>query len=161
MPPFQGGGDMIRQVTFEKTTYNDLPYKFEAGAPNIAGAIGLGTALDYVQELGLENIARHESEVLAYATEELRKIPGLRQIGTAAERAGAISFVLEGIHPHDVGTILDEEGIAVRSGHHCTMPLMERFGVPATVRAALGCYNTHEEIDALVRGIYKVQKLFT
>jgi len=160
MPPFQGGGDMIRQVTFEKTTYNDLPYKFEAGTPHISGAIGLGAAVDYIQELGMDAIAEHESDLLAYATEQLKQIPGLRLIGTAAERAGAISFVLGDIHAHDVGTILDEEGIAVRTGHHCTMPLMERFGVPATVRAALACYNTHEEIDALVRGLQKVKKLF-
>ena len=161
MPPYQGGGDMIRKVTFEKTTYNDLPYKFEAGTPHISGAIGLGVAVDYVEELGQDAIAEYESELLAYATDQLEQIPGLRLIGTAAQRAGAISFVLQGIHAHDVGILLDEEGIAVRTGHHCTMPLMERFGVPATVRAALAVYNTHEEIDALVRGIHKAKRLLT
>jgi cysteine desulfurase/selenocysteine lyase len=160
MPPFQGGGDMIRRVTFEKTTYNDLPYKFEAGTPNIAGVIGLGAALDYLQNLGLEGMADHEHDVLAYAVSQLQQVPGLRLIGTPAHRAGAISFVLGDIHAQDVGTILDQEGIAVRTGHHCTMPLMERFGVPATVRAALACYNTHEEIDALVSGLHKVKRFF-
>ena len=151
---------MIRTVTFEKTTYNDLPYKFEAGTPNIAGVIGLGAAVDYLENLGSDAIAGHESDLIAYATSQLQQVPGLRLIGTAAHRAGAISFVLGEIHAQDVGTILDEEGIAVRTGHHCTMPLMERFGVPATVRAALAFYNTHEEIDALVRGLIKVKKFF-
>jgi len=160
MPPYQGGGDMISSVTFEKTTYNTLPYKFEAGTPNIAGSIGLGAALDYVDSVGLENIAAHEQALLDYATKELAAIPGLRLIGTAKHRAGAISFILEGIHPHDIGTILDQEGIALRTGHHCTQPLMDRFGVPATARAALALYNTYDEIDALVRGIHKVKEMF-
>ena len=151
MPPYQGGGDMIRSVTFEKTLYNTLPYKFEAGTPNIAGAIGLGAAVDYVNALGLENIAAYEDELLAYATRALADIPGLRIIGTAREKAGVLSFVIEGIHPHDVGTVLDQEGIAVRTGHHCAQPLMERFKVPATTRASLAFYNTEREIDALVR----------
>ena len=159
MPPYQGGGDMIRSVTFEKTLYNTLPYKFEAGTPNIAGAIGLAAAVDYVNELGLENIAAYEDELLAYATRQLAAIPGLRIIGTAPHKAGVISFVMEGIHPHDVGTVLDQEGIAVRTGHHCAQPLMERFKVPATTRASLAFYNTEAEIDALVSGIRKVKEL--
>ena len=160
MPPYQGGGDMISSVSFEKTTYNVIPYKFEAGTPNIAGVIGLGVAIDYVNEIGLENIAAYELELLQYTTEQLQEIPGIRLIGTARERAGATSFVLDGVHPHDIGTILDQEGIALRTGHHCTQPLMDRFGVPATARAALAFYNTKEEIDALVRGIYKVKEMF-
>jgi cysteine desulfurase/selenocysteine lyase len=160
MPPYQGGGDMISSVTFERTTYNCLPHKFEAGTPNIAGVIGLGAALDYVTDLGLDAIAAYEHELLLYATEALQRTPGVRLIGTAKEQAGAVSFVLEGIHPHDIGTILDQEGIAIRTGHHCTQPLMDRFGVPATARAALAFYNTREEIDALVRGIHKVQEVF-
>jgi cysteine desulfurase/selenocysteine lyase len=160
MPPYQGGGDMISSVTFAKTTYNVLPYKFEAGTPNIAGVVGLGAALDYVEKLGLDNIAAHEQELLAYATNALLEVPGVRIIGTAKEKAGATSFVLEGVHPHDVGTILDQEGIALRTGHHCTQPLMDRFGVPATARAALAFYNTKEDIDALVRGLYRVKEMF-
>ena len=160
MPPYQGGGDMIASVTFEKTTYNVLPYKFEAGTPNIAGTIGLGAAIDYVNEIGLERIAHYEQGLLEYGTAELSKIPGLRLIGTAKEKAGVLSFVLEGIHPHDVGTILDREGIAIRTGHHCAMPVMERFKIPATSRASLAFYNTIEEIDALVAGIYKVKEVF-
>jgi cysteine desulfurase/selenocysteine lyase len=160
MPPWQGGGDMISSVTFEKTTYNVLPHKFEAGTPNIAGVIGLGVALDYVKSIGMESIAAHEHELLVYATAALREIPGVRIIGTAKQKAGAISFVMEGVHPHDIGTILDQEGIALRTGHHCTQPLMDRFGVPATARAALAMYNTVEDIDALVRGIHKVQEVF-
>ncbi len=160
MPPYQGGGDMISSVTFEKTTYNKLPYKFEAGTPDIAGVIGLGAALSYVNELGIENIAAHEHELLAYATEKVSAIPGVRLIGTAKERAGVISFVVEGVHPHDVGTILDQEGIAIRAGHHCSQPVMERFGIPATARASFAVYNTFEEIDALVRGIGKVREVF-
>jgi cysteine desulfurase/selenocysteine lyase len=160
MPPYQGGGDMIASVTFEKTTYNALPYKFEAGTPNIAGTIGLGAAIDYVNQLGLERIARYEEELLAYGTKALSPISGLRLIGTAREKAGVLSFVLEGIHPHDVGTILDREGIAIRTGHHCAMPLMDRFGVPATARASLAFYNTRQEIDALVAGINKVREVF-
>lgn len=160
MPPYQGGGDMISSVTFEKTTYNKLPYKFEAGTPDIAGVIGLGAALNYVNGLGVENIAAHEHELLAYATEKISAVPGVGLIGTAKERAGVISFVVEGVHPHDVGTILDQEGIAIRTGHHCSQPVMERFGIPATARASFAVYNTFGEIDALVRGIGKVREVF-
>jgi cysteine desulfurase/selenocysteine lyase len=160
MPPYQGGGDMIRSVTFEKTLYNELPYKFEAGTPHIAGAIGLGAALDYVSQIGIDHLAAHEQELLAYGTEQLSAIPGLRLIGTAREKAGVLSFVIEGVHPHDVGTVLDREGIAVRTGHHCAQPVMDRFGVPATTRASLAFYNTRVEIDALANGIRRVQKLF-
>lgn len=160
MPPYQGGGDMISSVTFEKTTYNRIPYKFEAGTPNIAGAIGLGVALDYVSSLGQDQIAAHERDLLAYATEQLASISGLRLIGTARERAGALSFVLDGIHPHDIGTILDHEGVAIRAGHHCAQPLMQRFGIPATARASLAMYNTREDIDRLVRGIHRVKEVF-
>jgi cysteine desulfurase/selenocysteine lyase len=160
MPPFQSGGDMISSVTFEKTLYNRLPFKFEAGTPNIAGAIGLGAALDYVESVGIEAIAAHEKDLLDYATGVLSGIRGLRIIGTAREKAGLVSFVIEGVHPHDVGTILDQEGIAIRAGHHCTQPLMERFGVPATARASLGLYNTREEIDALAAAIHKVREVF-
>ena len=161
MPPYQGGGDMIKSVTFEKTTYNSLPYKFEAGTPNIGGAIGLGTAIDYVNGLGLEIISSRERDLLEYGTECLSGIGGLRLIGTAGDKAGILSFVLDGIHPHDIGTILDAEGIAIRAGHHCTQPVMERFGVSATARASLAFYNTEEEIDALVRGIDKVIEVFS
>jgi cysteine desulfurase / selenocysteine lyase len=160
MPPFQGGGDMIKAVTFEKTTYNDLPYKFEAGTPHIAGAIGLGAALDYLQGLGLDQVAAYEGELLAYGTAALAAIPGLRLIGTAREKASVLSFTVEGIHAHDVGTILDREGIAVRTGHHCAMPVMQRFGVPATTRASLALYNTREEIDALARALGRVHEIF-
>jgi cysteine desulfurase / selenocysteine lyase len=160
MPPYQGGGDMIRSVSFEKTTYNDLPYKFEAGTPHIAGAIGLGAAIDYVTTLGLEAVGAQERDLLAYSTEALGAIPGLRIIGTAREKAAVLSFVLEGIHPHDIGTILDRDGIAIRAGHHCAQPVMHRLGVPATARASLAFYNTREEIDALVRGIHKVKEVF-
>jgi len=151
---------MIATVTFEKTTYNTLPYKFEAGTPNIAGTIGLGAAIDYVNQIGIDRIARYEHELLEYGTEALSQIPGLRLIGTAKDKAGVLSFVLEGVHPHDVGTILDREGIAIRTGHHCAMPVMERFGIPATARASLAFYNTREEIDALVAGIHKVKEVF-
>jgi cysteine desulfurase/selenocysteine lyase len=160
MPPYQGGGDMISSVTFEKTTYNVLPYKFEAGTPHIAGAIGLGAALDYLGGLGWDMVMAHEHELLAYATVAVSEIPGLRLIGTAKEKASVLSFVLEGIHPHDIGTILDREGVAIRTGHHCTQPLMDRFGVPATARASFALYNTKEEVDALVRGLHKVQEMF-
>jgi cysteine desulfurase / selenocysteine lyase len=160
MPPYQGGGDMISSVTFDKTTYNKLPYKFEAGTPDIAGVIGLGAALNYVNGLGIENIAAHEHGVLEYATARVTAIPGLRIIGTAREKAGVISFVIEGVHPHDVGTILDREGIAIRTGHHCAQPVMERFGVPATSRASFAVYNTRGEVDALVHGIEKVKEVF-
>jgi cysteine desulfurase/selenocysteine lyase len=160
MPPYQGGGDMISAVTFEKTIYNSLPYKFEAGTPHIAGAIGLGAAIDYVQRIGLDRIAAYEHDLLAYGTGLLSAIPGLRIIGTAREKAGVLSFVLEGIHAHDVGTILDHEGIAIRAGHHCAMPVMKRFGVPATARASLAFYNTREELEALAKGLHKVIEVF-
>jgi len=159
MPPYQGGGDMISSVSFAKTTYNVIPYKFEAGTPNIAGTIGLGAAIDYLNGLGFEAVGAHEQELLAYATPALSRIPGLRLIGTAKEKAAVLSFVLDGLHPHDVGTVLDQEGIAVRTGHHCAQPLMDRFGVPATTRASLAFYNTKEEIDALVKGIQKVKEI--
>ncbi len=160
MPPYQGGGDMISSVTFEKTLYNKLPHKFEAGTPNIAGGIGLGRALEYVKALGVENIAAYEADVLSYGTEVLSSIPDLRLIGTAKEKASVLSFVLNGIHPHDIGTILDQEGIAIRTGHHCAQPVMQRFNVPATARASLAVYNTREEIDALRNGIEKVREVF-
>lgn len=160
MPPYQGGGDMIKVVTFEKTTYNDLPYKFEAGTPNIAGGIGLGAALDYVNKLGLEHIAAWEHSLLEYGTERLSAIPGLRLIGTAREKAGVLSFVMDGIHPHDIGTVLDNLGVAVRTGHHCAQPVMDFFHVPATTRASLAFYNTPAEIDALAAGILKVKEIF-
>jgi cysteine desulfurase / selenocysteine lyase len=160
MPPYQGGGDMIRSVTFEKTTYNDLPYKFEAGTPAIANAIGLGAALDYVEGLGYEELGAYEHELLEYATRQVEQIPGVRIIGTAREKAGVLSFVIEGVHPHDAGTLLDQEGIAVRTGHHCAQPVMERFGIPATTRASFAFYNTREEADALARGIRKVREMF-
>ena len=160
MPPYQGGGDMISSVTFEKTLYNRVPYKFEAGTPDVSGAIGLGAALDYVSGLGIQRIAEHEHDVLAYGTSRLQQIADLRLIGTARAKAGVLSFVLEGIHPHDIGTILDREGIAIRTGHHCAQPLMERFGVPATARASLALYNTREEMDALAAGLEKVREVF-
>jgi cysteine desulfurase/selenocysteine lyase len=160
MPPFLGGGDMILYVTFERTVYNTIPFKFEAGTPNIAGTIGLGAAIDYLNGLGMERVAAWEHELLAYGTEVLSAIPGLRLLGTAREKAGVLSFVLDGIHPHDIGTILDREGIAIRTGHHCAQPVMDRLGVPATARASLAFYNTKAEIDALARGIRKVQEMF-
>ena len=160
MPPYQGGGDMISSVTFEKTTYNHLPFKFEAGTPDIAGAIGLGAALKYVGDLGMDRVAAHEHELLAYATEAVGAVPGVRLIGTASERAGALSFVLDGVHPHDLGTILDQEGVAIRTGHHCAQPVMERFDIPATARASFAVYNTKEEIDALVEGIRAAREVF-
>jgi cysteine desulfurase/selenocysteine lyase len=160
MPPYQGGGDMIKSVTFEKTTYNDLPFKFEAGTPNIAGAIGLGAAIDYLCQVGRDAASAYEAELLEYATQALSEIPGLRIIGAAKHKAAVISFVIEGIHPHDIGTVLDQEGIAIRTGHHCTQPLMARFGVPATARASFAFYNTREEVDALARGIWKVKEIF-
>jgi cysteine desulfurase/selenocysteine lyase len=159
MPPYQGGGDMISSVSFAKTLYNVIPYKFEAGTPNIAGTLGLGAAIDYLNQVGFEALGVHEQELLSYATEALTRIPGLRLIGTAKEKAAVLSFVLDDLHPHDVGTVLDQEGIAVRTGHHCAQPLMDRFGVPATTRASLAFYNTKEEIDALVRGIHKVKEI--
>jgi cysteine desulfurase/selenocysteine lyase len=160
MPPYQGGGDMIRSVTFEKTTFNSLPYKFEAGTPNIAGGIGLGAALDYVQAVGMEAIAAHEQDLLAEATVKLSAVPGLRIVGTAREKAGVLSFVLDGVHPHDIGTVLDREGIAIRTGHHCAQPVMDRYGLPATARASFGLYNTPGEVDALVAALHKVIGMF-
>jgi cysteine desulfurase/selenocysteine lyase len=160
MPPYQGGGDMIRSVSFEKTTYNALPYKFEAGTPHIAGAVGLGVAVDYLEGLGLDRIAAHEHDLLDHATEAVSAVPGVRLIGTAPDRAAVLSFLVEGIHAHDVGTILDREGIAVRAGHHCAMPVMARFGVAATTRASLALYNTHDEIDTLVRALERVREVF-
>lgn len=160
MPPYQGGGDMISSVTFEKTTYNKVPHKFEAGTPDMSGAVGLRAAIEYLDVLGIDRIAAHEHELLAYATEKVSAIPGVRLIGTAREKAGVLSFVIDGVHPHDIGTILDQEGIAIRTGHHCAQPVMERFGVDATARASFGLYNSREEIDALVRGIHKVQEVF-
>jgi len=160
MPPYQGGGDMISLVTFEKTHYNIIPYKFEAGTPHIAGVIGLGAAIDYVSGIGLDAVAAYEGEVLAYATAQLSTIKGLRIIGRAKEKASVLSFVLEGVHPHDIGTVLDREGVAIRAGHHCAMPVMQRFGVPATARASFAFYNTVEEVDVLVRAVRKVLKVF-
>ena len=160
MPPWQGGGDMISSVTFEKTTYNKLPYKFEAGTPDIAGAVGLGAAIDYVSALGLPAIAAHEHDLLSYATEALRQVPGLRLIGTAKEKASVLSFLLGEVHPHDIGTVLDREGIAIRTGHHCAQPLMRRLGVAATARASLAFYNRREDVDALVSGLHKVREVF-
>jgi cysteine desulfurase/selenocysteine lyase len=160
MPPYQGGGDMIASVTFEKTIYNTLPHKFEAGTPNVAGVVGFGAAIDYVQSVGLPAIGAHEHELIKYAEEKLLGVDGVRLIGTAREKAGSVSFVLEDIHPHDVGTILDQEGVAVRTGHHCTQPVMEFFEIPATSRASFGMYNTKPEIDALIAAIYKVKEVF-
>ena len=160
MPPFQGGGDMIKSVSFEKTVYNDLPYKFEAGTPHIAGAIGLAAALEYLEALGLDHVGAYEQELLAHGTDRLARIPGLTLIGTAREKAGVLSFVVDGIHPHDVGTILDREGIAVRTGHHCAMPVMTRFEIAATTRASLAFYNTHEEIDTLADALGHVREIF-
>ena len=160
MPPYQGGGDMILTVSFEATEYNVLPYKFEAGTPNIAGVIGLGAAVEYLAGLGIEAVAEHEDRVLAYAVERLTRIPGLRLVGRPKRRASLVSFVLGDVHAHDIGTILDQDGIAVRTGHHCAMPVMDRFGVPATVRASFACYNTEAEVDALAEGLDKVGRLF-
>lgn len=161
MPPFMGGGDMISRVTFTKTTYNELPFKFEAGTSNIADAIGLGAAIDYINSVGLNPISNYEKHVLDYATNELSEVEGLRIIGTAHEKSSVISFVLKNVHPHDVGTFLDFEGIAVRTGHHCTQPLMDRFNIPATSRASFAMYNTIEEADILVRGVKKVIEAFS
>ena len=160
MPPYQGGGDMILSVTFEKTTYNKIPHKFEAGTPDVSGVIGLAAAINYVNELGLDRIEAHERDLLRQATESLSTIPGLRLIGTAKEKASVLSFVMDGIHPHDIGTILDQEGIAIRTGHHCAQPVMERFGIPATARASFAFYNTREEVNALVKGIDRVREVF-
>jgi cysteine desulfurase / selenocysteine lyase len=160
MPPYQGGGDMIASVTFEKTTYNKVPHKFEAGTPDMAGVAGLKAAIEYMQSLGLDKIAAHEHDLLEYATQRVSEIEGVKLIGTAAEKASVLSFTFEGVHPHDIGTILDQEGIAVRTGHHCAQPVMERYGIPATVRASFAAYNTRSEVDALVRGLRKVREVF-
>ena len=160
MPPYQGGGDMIRSVTFDKTTYAELPHKFEAGTPHIAGAIGLGAAVDYLLSVGFEGIGRHEADLLAYGTNALSEVKGLRLIGTSPNKASILSFVMDGAHPHDIGTIVDADGIAIRTGHHCTQPVMDRFGVPATARASIAMYNTHEEIDALVKALEHVRETF-
>lgn len=161
MPPYQGGGDMISSVRFEKTEYNALPYRFEAGTPNISGAVGLGRAIDFVNEIGIEAIEAHEDALLAYATEQLSAIEQVTIIGTAEQRAGLVSFVIEGVHPHDIGTILDSYGIAIRAGHHCAQPVMERFGIPATARASFGMYSTREEVDRLVEAVKKVIGMFS
>ena len=160
MQPFKGGGDMILSVTFEKTTYNAIPFKFEAGTPPIAAAITLGAAVDYLNAIGLSEIQAHDTDMVDYATREINGIPGVRIVGTAEKKAGAISFIVDGVHPHDVGTLLNDEGVAVRTGHHCAQPVMQRFGIPATSRASFAVYNTPDEVDALVAGIKKVQKVF-
>jgi cysteine desulfurase/selenocysteine lyase len=160
MPPWEGGGDMILSVSFDKTIYNELPYKFEAGTPNIAGTIGLGAAIDYMQQLGIEEIAAHEHHLLDIATQQFEQLDGVKIIGTAAEKASVLSFMIDGIHPHDVGTIFDQEGVAIRTGHHCAQPVMEFYGIPATARASFAFYNTEQEIDALVAAVKKTQELF-
>ena len=161
MPPYQGGGDMIKSVTFEKTVYNDIPNRFEAGTPNIAGAIGLGAAIDYLVSIGIENIAKHEKELLDYATQEIIKIEEVRIIGNAIEKASVLSFVIEGIHPHDIGTIMDKQGVAIRTGHHCTQPTMDFYGVPATARASFAIYNTKKDVNALINSVKKTIQVFT
>ncbi|MFT5501451.1 MAG: cysteine desulfurase/selenocysteine lyase, partial [Woeseiaceae bacterium] len=161
MPPYQGGGDMILEVAFDKTTYNDLPYKFEAGTPNISGAIGLGAAVHYLQAIGMENIARHEQALLEYMTGQLASIEGLRRIGTADHKASVQSFLLDDIHPHDIGTILDHQGVAIRTGHHCAMPLMAFYEIPGTARASLALYNNQDDIDRLVDALGTARKLFS
>ncbi len=160
LPPYQGGGDMILSVTMEKVTYNRVPHRFEAGTPNLEGAVGLAAAIRYLESLGMENVAAHDRELLAYATQALESVPGLRMVGTAREKSGVLSFMLGDIHPHDVGTILDREGICIRTGHHCAQPVMQHFKVPATSRASLALYNTREDVDALVRGLHKVLEVF-
>ena len=160
LPPYQGGGDMILTVSFSGTTYNELPYRLEAGTPDIAGAAGLGAAIDYLRQLGMENIASHEADLLSYASNVLGTLPGLRLIGTAAQKAGVISFNVEGIHPHDVGTVLDQRGVAIRAGHHCAMPVMERFGIPGTARASFAFYNTRAEIDQMIDALRLAIRMF-
>ncbi|MBL0142452.1 MAG: cysteine desulfurase [Betaproteobacteria bacterium] len=160
MSPYQGGGDMIRTVTFEKTEFAEIPYRFEAGTPNIAGAIGLGAALDYVSTIGLDAIGAHERDLVARATRGLAAIPGLRIIGTAPDKASIVSFTLDGVHPHDIGTILDQAGVAIRAGHHCAMPVMQRFGIGGTARASFAFYNTRDEVDALVAGVDQARRMF-
>ena len=160
MPPYQGGGEMILTVTFDETTYNALPYKFEAGTPNITAAVGLGAAIDYLSAIDFQALARHEADLLGYATERLRELPGIRLIGTAAAKAGVVSFTLGDIHAHDLGTIVDLEGVAIRTGHHCAMPVMEHFQVPATARASFALYNNREDVDRLVIGLQRAAELF-
>jgi cysteine desulfurase/selenocysteine lyase len=160
MKPFEGGGDMILSVTFEKTTYNVIPHKFEAGTPPIAAGVGLGATIDYLDSVGMDRIAAHEHELITYATDAFRQLKDVRIVGTARDKAGVLSFTVKGVHPHDVGTILNEEGVAVRTGHHCAQPVMQRFGIPATTRASFYLYNTLSEVDALVAGIQRVQKVF-
>jgi cysteine desulfurase/selenocysteine lyase len=161
MPPYQGGGDMIKSVSFAKSTYADLPAKFEAGTPHIAGAIGLGAAIDYLGGLDWDLVSAHERDLLAYATARLGEIPGLRLVGTAAHKAGVVSFVVDGVHAHDVGTIVDQEGVAIRTGHHCTQPVMDFFAVPATARASFAFYNTRDDVDALIAALQKVRRVFS
>jgi cysteine desulfurase/selenocysteine lyase len=160
MPPYQGGGDMIRSVTFEKTTYNELPHKFEAGTPNIVGGIGLAAAIDYVNTLGIENICDHEQELLEYALEQITQVKGMELRGQADNMAGMLSFTMESAHPHDIGTILDQDGIAIRAGHHCAQPVMDFMNIPATARASFGLYNTTNDIDRLINGLHKVNRIF-
>jgi len=160
MSPYQGGGDMIASVTFEKTIYNRLPHKFEAGTPHIAGVIGLGAAIDYLESIDPDGRAAHEDDLIEYATRTVAALPRVRIVGSAKEKTGVLSFVIDGVHPHDIGTILDREGIAIRAGHHCAQPLMDRFGVPATARASFALYNTRAEVDALESGIRKVLEVF-
>jgi cysteine desulfurase/selenocysteine lyase len=160
MPPWQGGGDMIASVTFEKTTYNRIPYKFEAGTPDISGAIGLGAAIEYLEGIGWPGIEAHEKDLLDHGTRALSSLPGVRIVGTARDKVSVLSFVVDGVHPHDVGTILDGHGVAIRAGHHCAQPLMDRLGIPATARASISFYNTRAEIDALVEGIRSVREVF-
>ena len=160
MPPYQGGGDMISAVSFKRTTYNVVPNKFEAGTPNIAGSVGLGAAIDYLSGIDFPSMQAYEDELLAYGTKALTSLPGIRMVGTASKKASILSFVMEDVHPHDIGTILDQEGVAIRTGHHCTQPLMERLCVPATARASLALYNTKEEIDALVGALARVREIF-
>jgi cysteine desulfurase/selenocysteine lyase len=160
MPPYQGGGEMIQSVTFAKTTYAPLPMKFEAGTPNIEGAVGLGAAVDYLRQLDWEAVAAHEADLLAYAGDGVSRIPGVRLVGTAAHKASVVSFVMEGAHPHDIGTVLDQEGVAIRTGHHCTQPVMDFFGVPATARASMAFYNTRDDVDRLVAALHRVRELF-
>jgi cysteine desulfurase/selenocysteine lyase len=161
MPPYQGGGDMILEVSFNGTTYNELPYKFEAGTPNISGVVGLGAAVDYLQSIGMHAIARHEQALLAYLMSELQKVPGIRLIGTAPDKASVQSFMLDDIHPHDLGTILDHQGIAIRTGHHCAMPVMQHFSVPGTARASLALYNNRDDIDRLVAALHQAKEIFS
>jgi cysteine desulfurase/selenocysteine lyase len=161
LPPYQGGGDMIASVTFEKTTYNALPHRFEAGTPNIAGAVGMGAAIDYLRELDVNAIRRYEDDLVAYAVEQLSAARGVKLVGTPKHRAGVVSFTLDGVHPHDVGMILDSEGIAIRAGHHCTQPVMDFYGVPATNRASFAFYNTREDVDRLITGLDRVRGVFS